>query len=68
MLIEVGRHLKFFDKEGNELNLTRAYGVWYGMLYVPRVSTSLYEVQHIFVAEQVKYEYSFSQIRAKSNS
>lgn len=61
MLIEVGRHLKFFDKEGNELNLTRAYGVWYGMLYFPRVSTSLYEVQHIFVAEQVKYEYSFAQ-------
>lgn len=61
MLIEVGRHLKFFDKEGNELNLTRAYGVWYGMLYFPRVSTSLYEVQHIFVAEQVKYEYSFTQ-------
>lgn len=61
MLIEVGRHLKFFDKEGNELNLTRAYGVWYGMLYFPRVSTSLYEVQHIFIAEQVKYEYSFTQ-------
>lgn len=61
MLIEVGRHLKFFDKEGNELNLTRAYGVWYGMLYFPRVSTSLYEVQHIFMAEEVKYEYSFSQ-------
>jgi len=61
MLIEVGRHLKFFDKEGNELNLSRTYGVWYGMLYFPRVSTSLYEVQHIFIAEQVKYEYSFSQ-------
>ena len=61
MLIEVGRHLKFFDKDGNELNLSRAYGVWYGMLYFPRVSTSLYEVQHIFVAEQVKYEYALTQ-------
>lgn len=61
MLIEVGRHLKFFDKEGNELNLARAYGVWYGMLYFPRVSTSLYEVQHIFMVEEVKYDYSFTQ-------
>jgi hypothetical protein len=61
MLIEVGRHLKFFDKEGNELSLTRAYGVWYGMLYFPRVSTSLYEVQHIFIAEEVKYEHLFTQ-------
>ena len=61
MLVEVGRHLKFFDKDGNELNLTRAYGVWYGMLYFPRVSTSLYEAQHIFIVEQVEYQYSLTQ-------
>lgn len=61
MLLEVGRHLLFFDKDGNELNLTRTYGVWYGMLYFPRVSSSLHEVQHILVTEEVKYEQVFTQ-------
>lgn len=61
MLLEVGRHLLFFDKDGNELNLTRTYGVWYGMLYFPRVSSSLHEVQHVFVTEEVKYEQVFTQ-------
>jgi hypothetical protein len=61
MLVEVGRHLKFFDKNGNELNLTRTHGVWYGMSYFPRVSSSLHEVQHLFIVEEVKYKEEFTQ-------
>lgn len=61
MLLEVGRHLKFFDKDGNELNLRRAYGVWYGLLYFPTASVNLYEGQHLFVVEEVKYKQIINQ-------
>ena len=48
-------NLRFFDKNGSPANFTYdpVSDSWAGTLYFPRVSTELYENQHIFIVEQV---------------
>lgn len=48
-------NLRFFDKAGSPANFTydSVNDLWTGTLYFPRVSTSLYENQHLFIIESV---------------
>lgn len=49
-------NLRFFDKTGKPCNFTydESTDSWSGSLYFPRVSTSLYENQHLFLIESVQ--------------
>jgi hypothetical protein len=47
--------LLFFDKQGNNLNFAydETAQAWYGSIYLPRVSTDLFEVAQIFVVQKM---------------
>lgn len=49
------KHLKFFDKTGDNINLEfdSQLGYWKGTVYFSRVSVKLFENEHIFILEQV---------------
>jgi hypothetical protein len=49
------KHLKFFDKSGQSLNLeyNPDADTWSGTVYFDRVSAGLYENQHLFILEEV---------------
>lgn len=49
-------NLRFFDNDSNELNLVwnEEIGQWRGVIYLPEVSTGLYEALTIYVLEEVK--------------
>lgn len=49
------KFLKFFDKNGNNLNLdyNEIDDVWTGKMYFPRVAVDLYENNHLFIIESV---------------
>lgn len=52
MFIERGKNLLFFDKNGDELNLTRIANCWYGFSYLKKTSVNIYETQHIYILEE----------------
>ncbi len=47
--------LLFFDKHGNNLNFAydETAQSWYGSMYLPRVSTDLFEVAQIFIVQKM---------------
>jgi hypothetical protein len=47
--------LLFFDKNGNSLNFNydETTQAWYGSMYLPRVSTQLFEVAQVFVVQKM---------------
>ena len=49
-------NLRFFDNDSNELNLVwdSASNQWKGVVYLPEVSTGLYETLTLFILEEVK--------------
>ena len=48
--------LRFFDKSGSPANFQydSVNDIWTGTLYYPRVSTGLYENQHLFIVEDIE--------------
>lgn len=48
------RHLEFFEKDGENCNFNwdESQGIWEGNIYIPEVSTGLYETTNIFIIEQ----------------
>lgn len=46
--------LRFYDSESNELNLEKINGIWQGIVYLPVVSTGLYETLTLHILEEVK--------------
>ena len=48
------RHLEFFEKDGENCNFQwdEIAGMWTGNIYMPEVSTGLYETTNIFIVEQ----------------
>ena len=47
------RHLKFFDKNGNNITPDLDNGVFKFKLFFPKVSTGLFESQHLFIFEEI---------------
>lgn len=47
--------LLFFDKNGNSLNFNydKSTQAWYGSMYLPKVSTNLFEVAQIFIVQKM---------------
>ena len=54
--IKYFENLRFFDKHGNPCSFTydTVNDYWTGTLFFPRVSTGLYENQHLFIVETVQ--------------
>lgn len=50
----VYNNLKFYDSDSNELNLELIDGIFQGVVYLPLVSTGLYETLTLHVLEKVK--------------
>lgn len=46
--------LRFYDSDSNELNLQQVNGVWQGVVYLPLVSTGLYETLTLHLLEEVR--------------
>lgn len=46
--------LRFYDSDSNELNLVQNNGIWEGTVYLPLVSTGLYETLTLHILEEVK--------------
>ena len=47
-------NLKFYDSDSNELNLELINGIFQGVVYLPLVSTGLYETLTLHILEKVK--------------
>ena len=45
-------NLRFFNGTTNELQLTQVDGIWEGSIYLPIVSTQLYETVNLFILEE----------------
>lgn len=47
--------LLFFDKNGNSLNFNydESTEAWYGSMYLPKVSTDLFEVAQVFIVQKM---------------
>ena len=45
-------NLRFFNGTTNELQLTQVDGIWEGSIYLPVVSTQLYETVNLFILEE----------------
>ena len=46
--------LRFYDSDSNELNLQQINGIWEGTVYLPLVSTGLYETLTLHILEEVR--------------
>lgn len=46
--------LRFYDSDSNELNLQQINGIWTGTVYLPLVSTGLYETLTLHILEEVR--------------
>ena len=46
--------LRFYDSDSNELNLEQINGIWQGVVYLPLVSTGLYETLTLHILEECR--------------
>ena len=45
-------NLRFFNGTSHEIQLTQVDGIWEGKVFLPEVSTGLYETVNLFVLEE----------------
>lgn len=57
-------NLNFFDKFGQNLNLdwNADESIWTGIIYMPSLSTYLYDNENIFILEKVGTDYKFPEL------
>ena len=54
--MNITQHLKFFNKNGDDCNFNYLDGVWYGSMYMPKVSTGLFETAQLFCVQKYSNE------------